>query len=259
MGVDQQEADFAFLLCDKFISVDKKKNCWTREDSLSWSGIQDKVALPEFKIMDNEVTIAQYQQCIDSDGCQLASGLNYDKDNVNKPITGINWFEAGNYCKWLGGRLPTEGEWEKSANGPDSRNNYFPWGNTWEAENANLNNVVDGNVEDVTKYIDSDKSYYGIKNMAGNVREWTASESLPLDENPISLNQPLKHNLENLSMAVIVRGGSWINEPSEGMVSKRATDSASSVKTTLGFRCACPSGNSCISPWNRWWTWFGNY
>ena len=47
----------------------------------------------------------------------------------DQPVTGVNWFEANAYSRWLTRRqwesrwlfsLPTEGEWEKAGRGPDS-------------------------------------------------------------------------------------------------------------------------------------------
>ena len=57
------------------------------------------------------------------------------------PVTMVSWFGAQAYCASVGGRLPTEAEWEKAARGTDSR--PFPWGDEIKRNNANYGNSHD--------------------------------------------------------------------------------------------------------------------
>jgi formylglycine-generating enzyme required for sulfatase activity len=253
MGMDGAEAEFAHNLCVERGTI---KNC-PNEDAWLVKGF-----LPGFDIMDNEVTNAQYQQCVDDDFCPDPVEWTYGTGEANKPAIRLNWYEATTYCKWLGGRLPTESEWEKAARGPNHY--YFPWGNVWEPAFANLGfqNGTE-NSRNIAQYAQTDSSGYEIKNLAGNVREWTASDCTIESCNQISKDAVGKLALEWEDAGknpVIVRGGSWVNTYSIGMTTMRWNDAVSSRKTDIGFRCACPNSGTCSWPWwTRWWIWFGKY
>jgi formylglycine-generating enzyme required for sulfatase activity len=251
MGMNESEAQLAYSLCIE--GALDKNDCDPINTLLAGSGPQVVTVLPEFAMLDNEVTHAQYQQCVDAQACVPPTDWFYDRSEMNDPATLLNLSEAEAYCAWLGGRLPTQAEWEKAARGP--HNLVFPWGNVWDPAKANLQHAGDGTVQSILQYAASDRSGYGIKNLAGNVREWTRSEYSPL-----SVNQPFSGNtvLENsrVGLPVIVRGGFWGNVASVGMSSSRGADSSLSQRESLGFRCVCSDLLNCRSPWTWWWTWF---
>ena len=137
------------------------------------------VMLSEYKIQKYEVTNAQYKACVNAAICTAPSifdsntrspyygNTTYD----NYPVIYVDWNKANTYCSWIGARLPSEAEWEKAARGPSPSENIYPWGDS-EANCilANYSGCTD-DTEEVGSH-PTGASYYGLMDMAGNVRHW---------------------------------------------------------------------------------------
>jgi formylglycine-generating enzyme required for sulfatase activity len=93
---------------------------------------QHPVAVPTFRLWRTENTVAQYLACIDEGGCTpiAIDGCNDDfpEERADHPICCTDWFQARDFCAWLGGRLPSEAEWEFAARNR-GQDVLYPWGN----------------------------------------------------------------------------------------------------------------------------------
>jgi formylglycine-generating enzyme required for sulfatase activity len=247
MGFDQEEAEKARQGC--LDGASEIAYCYEVVDYLENAGRIQNPNLPNYKIMDNEVTNGQYSKCVEDGTCQSPADWSFGPEEVNKPAANLNWFEAMEYCQWLGGRLPTQGEWEKAAR--DSTERLYPWGNSWDPNKANLENQEDGKVERITEFAESDVNNDGVKNMAGNVREWTASEcpiGCGYSSEQIFSNQPLSVEDAFTGTLIVLKGGSWRNERSTGMIANWGTIAAELRRPEIGFRCVCLDTDDCKSP-----------
>lgn len=150
------------------------------------AGPERQVHVDTFWIDVTEVTVDEYAQCTMELGACLLPGIgpncNWDSGNGERPINCVTWDQAVAYCSWAGGRLPTEAEWEKAARGTDAR--MYPWGDSPRpsCEYAVVEVVendmgVDGCGTNATMDVGTrplDVSFYGARDMTGNVAEWVA-------------------------------------------------------------------------------------
>ncbi len=140
---------------------------------------QQSIMLPDYRIDRYEVTQAAYAVFVRKTGAVAPEAWNNDvppAGTEQRPVTGVDWFQAQRYCEWHGKRLPTEAEWEKAARGTDRRE--FPWGNEYDGQKANTGDASRGGLVDVGSFPDG-RSPYGVEDMAGNAWEWTSDWYLP--------------------------------------------------------------------------------
>jgi iron(II)-dependent oxidoreductase len=126
------------------------------------------------------------------------------------PVVGVTWYEAEAYCKWAGGRLPTEAEYEKAARWDEQKkhSNIWPWGDTWDPEKSNNpddHNPAGGgyrvNQSAPVGSYPKGASPYGCMDMVGNAYEWCAdwAKSYPGSSQPFDYTG--KYH--------VVKGGCW--------------------------------------------------
>ena len=214
---------------------------------------QRRVHLDAYEIDKYEVTTVQYLKFVLATNRDPQVDWKFDNGNfqetmVAHPIMHVTWYEADEYCKWAGKRLPTEAEWEKAARG-DADARIYPWGNEMAGlSRANYGRTgLSGPVRDrperlllyppiisVFKY-DNSASPYGLFQMAGNVAEWVADwydkdyYKTALDKNP---KGPDKGSQKAF------RGGGWIDSTPSVRVSQRNGTDPKTSMNWMGVRCA---------------------
>lgn len=109
------------------------------------------------------------------------------RELLNHPVTGICWYEAAAYARWVGKSLPSPVQWQQAATwhtGGDGRYSMkmYPWGDLFDVRRANVWASGNGETVPVDKYYDG-STPNGVYQMVGNVWEWLdcgfVSDDLP--------------------------------------------------------------------------------
>jgi formylglycine-generating enzyme len=182
------------------------------------------------ELTKTEVTKGQFNQCVTMGLCQESNRWtkSYNErcnsghfGRGDHPMNCVKWEGAEEFCKWIGGRLPTEDEWYAEASNGGDRTR--PWGAGPEASCDYA--VVDIGTgacggEDGTRPVCSKHkgdSVSGLCDMIGNAWEMTSSSR---------------------NRARVLRGGSWIDHGSRLGAAYRLWESPNAWDDSVGFRCA---------------------
>ena len=188
-----------------------------------------KVFVKAFYIDRHEVTNKEYSKFIRATGHNPPrhwGGARFKSGKKDYPVLFVSQIDAADYAKWVGKRLPTEEEWEKAARGTDGR--IFPWGDSFDPYKAV---TAEADIRYLLKSLGSiyyaakvelaqgDSSPHGVRDMAGNVREWTSTTA------------------PDTPSMIIVKGGSWVDLSINARAAHREYIPQNSVSHIIGFRC----------------------
>jgi formylglycine-generating enzyme required for sulfatase activity len=177
-----------------------------------------KETVLDFQIGETEITNAQYaifmnSASVNSDGKHNGKKLINVSDRFvqveykngqwkskagfeNYPMIFVTWYGADEYCRWAGGRLPTEKEWEYAARGGQNSKGFLLSGSNnpnevaWFVDNSKLETHKAGMKK---------SNELGLYDMSGNVAEW-CSDWYSFTDNGIK---------KTSQTSKILRGGCW--------------------------------------------------
>lgn len=198
------------------------------------------VRVGPFWMARTPVTTAMYKAFVAATGHRpqefhnqhlVDSTLFYRDDH---PVVGVSYEDAQAYCRWVGGRLPTEAEWEFAARGTDGRE--YPWGNEPPIPGRAVYGLVlgHGGKPAAVGTAPEDCSPFGILDMAGNVLEWCADWFGPY---PTEGTTPLINPQGPPQGANrILRGGCWVYEARALRATERLQQPPQQRLNLIGFR-----------------------
>jgi len=156
-----------------------------------------------FVIDEGEATVAAYARCVAAGACPEVNAADafcreLVKGDATLPQPCVSFTAAQAYCKWDGGRLPTEAEWMRAARG--HRADVFPWGTTLESGGDPLRgNFGEKPSSGYPNYavvpetaawpadgyrglappcsFPAGRSPFGVCDLAGNLSEWVVSDA----------------------------------------------------------------------------------
>ena len=195
------------------------------------------VDVATFFIAEREVTVAEFRMFAEAgqwrvDPRALAGPPEH-------PVAYVSWPDAVAYCRWLDSKLrntlpqgwhvtlPTEAQWEKAARGTDARR--FPWGSEPRRDRANF--AASGTVP--AGSIACAECAFGLRDMAGNVWEWTRSPNQPYPYDEADDRRGLEADA-----LWIMRGGGFADAPQLIRTTTRGAAEPGARRPFIGFRVA---------------------
>lgn len=154
---------------------------------------------------------------------------------ADRPVVGINWFDALDYCTWLSEvtgrecRLPTEAEREFAAGGGVEDARAYPWGD--EPWLDGLFGVGPGAMDRPIPIGSTPPNGFGLFHMAENVHEWCSDWYAPYDSeatvNPVGPPEGTRK---------ASRGGSWRHRVKVSRIAARSSLDPGRRYNDYGFR-----------------------
>lgn len=193
---------------------------------------EHRVRVGPFSLDSREVTVARFCVFAAAGGRPLPEQpLDAACDH---PVVNVDFDDAAAYCRWAGGRLPTEAEWERAARG--GMTTRFPHGDDEAAvgEYAWYLGSADGVLHPAGL---KKPNPYGLYDMGGNAMEWVADW---YDLNYYWNSPEDAPRGPAAGKERVLRGGSMSSRAFEVSPANRDFAKPAARLANAGFRCAGP-------------------
>jgi formylglycine-generating enzyme required for sulfatase activity len=176
---------------------------------------------------------------------QLVPDSDGDLWSLDWPVVMVNYAGAQAYGAWWAQKtgkpwsLPPELAWEKAARGVDGR--YFPWGNFLDPSWCCMghSHAKRPLLADVKAY-ETDTSPYGVRSMAGNVRQLCADVFADGGPNLKGQRVNLTPQGPSNTQVTVMRGGAWGSDPRDCRSANRSFILPGDRQPGIGFRLFRP-------------------
>lgn len=219
-----------------------------------------RVSLGAYAIDRTEVTRASYAAFLRATGYRLPSvGEAWAEEGYtwptveagallpDHPVILVSWYDAREYCRWRGARLPTDAEWERAALGAEGR--AWPWGDRFDATALNHGSSEEPFFDDSDGWLKTSPvgtfprgaSLDGLQDTFGNAWEWTADAwGEPWERFGASggAETPVDPHTEGMALYRGARGGSYFFGFEVNPDGERNGFLAELRRKTTGIRCA---------------------
>ena len=205
------------------------------------------MTLASFAIDSTEVTVARYDSCVQAGACSPAhltdgkcviwTGGGFSSFDVpagfrsaDRPVMCVTWFQARDFCRFTGARLPTEAEWEYAAlaGRPGA---VYAWGNAL----PDASRCAQPSEHGARPVGSCGANPWGLCDMTGNVWEWTADRYRP---DQYSIADAVDPSGPDAGLYRVIRGGGWYSAARQLRIKNRHWFEPSFAEASIGFRCA---------------------